>query len=394
MWLGLIGVIVIALGSADARAAEAVVTTYDGRTLTGELINQSTDSVTLRISGINTPIPRRSIQSIEMKDTPEEQYRKLRAELDDQDQDGRYRLAYMMYEKKWYGLAIRELESMSSDFPDSDKVRSLMTVIRSRVERQEQEEAASGRTRSTTTNTEPAAPATAGNPPGPDQRLSEEQVNAIRVYEVDLDEEPRITVPQDTIKKLFEKYGKEDELNIDEREFRRLSGHEQLALMFELQARDLYPEVLIRQDPPALKAYRIGLHQRYVMNYCATNGCHGDNSPGGLFLYRMQPNSNATVYTNFYILNRMKREQRSMIDRDEPRRSLLLQYGLKRDVASNPHPEVQGWRAQFMDEDDARFKQYADALDLLWKPAPDYGISYTPPVFTDNPSADADTEQP
>jgi hypothetical protein len=370
--------IVVCVLSSGAWASEAVVTTYDGRTLTGELISQDQTTVTLLISGIKTPIPQRSIQSIEIKDAPDEQYRKLRAELDDEDLDGRYRLAYQMYEKQWFELAMVELQSMRRDFPDSDKVGALQNVIQSRMDNQRRE---------TTSQTRPE-PGNQNNTvtevtevPGPEQRLTEEQINALRVYEVDLAEEPRITIKPETIEKLYETYASDDRLTKDRRAFRRLAGHEQLEVLFELQARDLYPEVIIRQDSPAMKAFRSQVHQRYALNYCAANGCHGDNSPGGLFLFRVQPNSDATVYTNFYILNRMKREQGAMIDRDKPQRSLLLQYGIRRDAAATPHPEVKGWRPQFVDDQDPRFGQIADAIDLFWKPAPDYGISYSPPVW-------------
>ncbi|MEZ6192302.1 MAG: hypothetical protein R3C45_13570 [Phycisphaerales bacterium] len=89
----------------------------------------------------------------------------------------------------------------------------------------------------------------------------------------------------------------------------------------------------------------------------------------------------------------MKGAGGSMIDRDEPRRSLLLQYGLERNAAATPHPDVPGWRAQFNNEEDARFVQYAEAIDKLWKPAPDYGISYSPPVWKQEEPAAAPAPQ-
>lgn len=378
IWLGLIFAMAICLVSGSARASEAVVTTYDGRTLTGELVSQDQKTVTLLISGIKTPIPQRSIQSIEIKDAPHEQYRKLRAELEDDDLDGRYRLAYVMYEKKWFELAMTELQSLGRDFPDVDKVGSLRDLVQSKFEKQQNE------TRRITRPVPGGQNGTVNEvtqTPGPEQRMTEEDINAIRVYEVDLAEEPRITLTPETIEKLYDTYATDDRLTKDRRAFRKLTGDQQLKVLFDLQARELYPEVVIRQDAPALKAFRSQVHQRYVLNYCAASGCHGDNSPGNLFLFRIQPNSDATVYTNFYALNRLKRGEDSMIDRDEPNRSLLLQFGLKRDAASTPHPEVQGWRPQFLNEEDKRFVLYTESLDLLWKPAPDYGISYSPPVW-------------
>ncbi len=382
-WLGLLIAVLMYMPVAKVLASEAVVTTYDDRTLTGELVSQDENTVTLLISGIKTPIPRQSIKSIEIKDAPPEQYRKLRAELDDDDLDGRYRLAYQMYEKKWYELAMVELQSMRRDFPDSDKVRALQTVVQSRIDREREEARQTIRP-----STGPGASNPTTQPdvevngmPGPERRLTEEQINTIRVYEVDLSEEPNISLKPETIEKLYENYSSNDRLTKDRREFRRMPGHEQLEVLFDLQARELYPEVIIRQDSPAIKAFRTKLHQRYVLSYCAATGCHGDGSPGNLFLFRTQPNSDPTVYTNFYILNQIKQPQGVMIDRDEPGRSLLLQYGLDRDAAAAPHPDVKGWRPQFVDDQDPRYRDYMDAIDLLWKPAPDYGIDYTPPVL-------------
>ena len=374
--------------TSHAVAREAVVTTVDGRKLSGEMLSQDEVTVTLLISGIKTPIPRRSIESIELKPEPREQYRQMRAELENDDLDGRYRLAYTMYEKKWFDLSLAELNALEREFPDSDKVRTLKAVVQSRIDREN--EVAERRT--------PTEAAASGQDnvnvvteaPGNEQLLTQEQINLIRVYEADLDAEPKVTVPPETIEKLFQTYASDDRLVKDQRAFRRLPGHEQLNILFDLQARELYGDVVIRQDSPAIKAFRSQLHQRYALNYCATTGCHGDKSPGGLFLFRIQPNSDETVYTNFYILNQMQKTQGAMIDRDQPRRSLLLQYGLKRDAAATPHPEVPGWRPQFINEQDKRFEAYVEVIDQLWKPAPEYGISYRPPVFEDSVSAPAE----
>jgi hypothetical protein len=368
-------------------AREAVVTTLQGRTLTGELVSQDESTVTLMISGIKTPIPRRSIESVELKPEPDEQYRQMRSELEDNDLDGRYRLAYSMYEKKWYGLALAELKSLEQAFPESNKVRSLMVVVRSGLERQQANPPRSGQPQP---SPQPKSVNVVTELPGPELRLTEEQINLIRVYEADLAAQPQVTVPPETIEKLFKTYASDDRLSKDRRAFRRMPGYEQLGVLFDLQARELYGEVVVRQDSPAIKAFRSQLHQRYVLNYCATTGCHGDNSPGGLFLFRVQPNSDATVYTNFYILSRLERPAGRMIDRDEPRRSLLLQYGLNRDAAATPHPDVPGWRQQFVDEGDTRFQQYVDVIDGLWKPAPNYGISYSPPVWQEDTQDQAD----
>ena len=256
-WLGLLIAVLLYMPVAKVLASEAVVTTYDDRTLTGELVSQDENTVTLLISGIKTPIPRQSIKSIEIKDAPPEQYRKLRADLDDDDLDGRYRLAYQMYEKKWYELAMVELQSMRRDFPDSDKVRALQTVVQSRIDREREEARQTIRPNNNTVNNRPTTQPDieVDGMPGPERRLTEEQINTIRVYEVDLSEEPNISLKPETIEKLYENYATNERLTKDRREFKRMPGHEQLEVIFDLQARELYPEVVIRQDSPAIKAF-------------------------------------------------------------------------------------------------------------------------------------------
>jgi len=394
--LKLVCALVVFLITCPTWAREAVVTTSDGRTLTGELVSQDEVTVTLVISGIKTPIPRRSVLSVEIKPDPQEQYRQMRAELADDDLDGRYRLAYTMYEKKWFPLALTELNAMLESIPESEKAgafaskaTSLASVVQSRLAREQEQTPREHPVVARSNNKGPRATTEA---PGPEGRLTDEQINLIRVYEVDLDAKPRITIPSDTIDKLFETYASDERLNKDRRAFRRLSGDKQLDKLFELQARELYSKVIIRQDAPAIKDFRSQLHQRYVLNYCAASGCHGDASPGGLFLFRVQSNSDATVYTNFYILNSLQNTAGSVIDRDTPKRSLLLQYGLNRQAAASAHPDVPGWRAQFKNEDDERFRTYADVIDQLFKPAPEYGISYTPPVWQ-APGTDQDAPQ-
>jgi hypothetical protein len=382
-------VVALMVVTSYAWASEAVVTTHEGRTLTGELVSEDSSTVTLLISGIKTPIPRTSIQSVEIMAEPQEQYKQMRSELEDDDFEGRYRLAYTMFEKKWYGLAMSELQSLERAFPDNNKTRSLQTVVQSRIDRARDSAPANVST-ADRSQRDPVTVVTQA--PGGDQLLTEEQINLIRIYEVDLDTQPRVTLTPETIEKLFKTYASDDRLDKDRREFQRMPGHEKLDVLFTLQARELYGEVIIQQDSPAIKAFRSQLHQRYVLNYCAATSCHGDKSPGGLFLFRIQPNSDATVYTNFYILNRMEKSQGALIDRDMPRRSLLLQYGLNRDAAATPHPDVPGWRQQFVNEQDQRFEQYVDVINQLWKPAPNYGISYRPPVWQDDAASEQDAD--
>ena len=297
-----------------------------------------------------------------------------------------------MYEKKWYELAMVELQSLARQFPEDEKVAALRTLVQSKIDDQQKDTRSDTRPSPTGSNNNPVTEVT--DTPSPDQRLTEEQISTIRVYEVDLAQEPRSLSRRKPLTRLYEAYASNDQLTKDRRAFKRMPGYEQLQVLFNLQARELYPEVIIRQDSPAIKEFRSQLHQRYVLNYCGATGCHGDGSPGGLYLFRILPNSDATVYTNFYILNRIHNAQGAMIDRDEPRRSLLLQYGIKREGLRHAAPGGRGLATAIQRRPGPRFLQYADVINMLWQPAPEYGISYSPPVWRAETEQDKPAEQP
>jgi hypothetical protein len=166
----------------------------------------------------------------------------------------------------------------------------------------------------------------------------------------------------------------------EQRLFRGLDGVVQLGTIFSVQARELYPKVKVRTDPPVMRSFRVDGTHTFVLNYCGSVGCHGGPAAGDLFLYRTEANVDRTVYTNFYTLNQYRNAAGRMIDRDQPRRSLLLQYALPKEVAATPHPNVPGWRPSFQTEDDPRYASVINWIDSLFKPEPNYGIEYTSPT--------------
>ena len=74
-----------------------------------------------------------------------------------------------------------------------------------------------------------------------------------------------------------------------------------------------------------------------------------------------------------------------MIDRDEPRTSLLAAYGLPRAEAKTPHPDVPGFRPYFRTRNDKRYGSMIDWIDRLRHPlrARHYGIQVAPATTPD-----------
>lgn len=381
--------LVIANFAAVAAAEQAIITTTDGNQIEGELISEDDEQVVIRISGIRTTLPRDRVASIEIQPSIEEVYRERRAELDDDDLDGRYDLAYDLYRQNALDLALRELADMVERFPDSERVIRLQRVVEQRREMLEQRESETDRPdRRPSRRVRPDEPMR----DEPADRLTADQINRIRVYEIDLAAEPRIQIPDPVLEEFLQRYAADDRVPSDregQAAFKRADAVQQLELMFTVQAREFYDQVIVRQDPPVLRDFRTQMHNQYVLNYCGTNQCHGgDDAPGGLRVLHRRPMSVATVYTNFYLLHTYQNEQGRMIQRGEAERSLLLQYGLPREMAEVPHPEVAGWSPRFTGVDDRFFQRYAAILERLWTPAPDYGIDFQPDWLPPAPMED------
>lgn len=427
-WTGLAVVILsMAVVAPAALAARAELVLKNGRTVSGEIKSETPEAVTLIIANIDTPFPREEIREIRYVKTPAEEYAQRRAALKDDDIDGRYRLAFWLFENKELDLARRELDQLSAAAPDNQQVQLLSRVVDERIKlrdsaRPQQDPPAmspaeAARLEEAGKLAEALAAyrsllATAGDaqkpqieaavkrvqqrlasdpvtPPVdlPTQKLDAKAINLLRLYELPENlaaAKPRVVVPREVVEKIITDFANEDIVpkgTADQNRFRAAEGWQKLDLIFRLRARQFYDQITVPDDPPAMRTFRTQIHQRYVLNYCATSECHGGKKAGNLFLYRDDPNSEATVYTNFYILNQAQNKDGYLLDRDRAKteRSLLIQYGLPRNRALTPHPEVKGWRPQIRDERDPQYALLLDWVKSLYYPAPNYGISFTPP---------------
>jgi hypothetical protein len=148
-------------------------------------------------------------------------------------------------------------------------------------------------------------------------------------------------------------------------------------------------DVIIQNDPPAMLEFRQRI-QPFVLNNCATSGCHGTVQPAKFSLIT-PGDSEAAMYTNFYTLQRHVKKaptagdnvfghgELRIIDRQMPAQSLLLQYGLPPAIAEFDHPEVPNFRAPYRGLNDARYQQVLRWISESLVPVPpDYGFTVGP----------------
>ncbi len=381
-------VLVAAQPAADQNSqdtgVECVITKRDGTELNGILVERTEDQIVVRIAGIRTAVPRIQIADLEFLPPVEERYERMRSAIDDTDVEGRLHLAAWLRDRERYQLALDEVEGVLRVESYNKIARDMRTWLEAQLKLRRGEEG--GEDRGTAEIRDHARDRNRETFP----LLTRDEVNLIRVYEVDLADPPKMIIGRDIIQRLMEENASSDLIPAtrDGREaLFRAPAHRVLELMFRLQARDLYAEVRVLEDPASMRRFKKDVHAAWFINACASARCHGGEQAGRLWVHDKGVNSDQTAYTNFLILEKFRlRDGTPLIDWAEPARSPMLQMALPVGVSLFPHPEVgsgrgtRAWRPVFRSTDDRRFREAVEWIESMYRPRPDYRVDYTPPV--------------
>lgn len=392
------------------KAEEIRVIVRGGRSVTGLLVSESAGGVRVRVDGRELVVPASDVIHVEYLAPIEERYREKRAKISPGDTEMRLLLAEWLRDRERYGLALIEAEAVLGADPGHRRARTLVSWLRAQLVLEQ-------RTRTRTPgeaedddegeNERGAWRSRADDVP----LISSDAVNLIRVYEIDLQDPPRVTIPRPTLERLLTDHADHPLVPRDDegrRVFLASRPSRQLDLMFRAQARELYADVRVLDDPSSMSVFRDDIHGRWLVQACASSGCHGGAAAGRLRFASRYPNRTETVYTNFLILSRFRLANgEGLIDFDRPEASAFLRAGLRRDQSERVanengedvwvHPEVpatrarRGWRAIFRGPDDRRYEEAVAWIKSLYRPRPEYPITYDP-----NPVEEAveDTEPP
>ncbi|NOG54386.1 MAG: hypothetical protein HND57_08670 [Planctomycetes bacterium] len=379
----------------------------DGQEFVGTLVQRDREAVILRIVGINTTFDPYDVVRITLEKTFVEYFKEMRQRIPRHDYDGRYKLCTWVYERAEYELAEAELLALIEDEPGHEKARTLLGRTRAALQLQKEREAKDGG-EPTEKQPTPAQP----NPDGKrvlteEQQLrsyllDKEEMNVLRVYEINLREPPSMQIPNSAIKMLLTSYEGSELIPTqpeEKRLFYRKPASEILDIMFRLRARELYPMVRVIGEPESLNVFRHQIHRTWLVNSCASDQCHGSRSSSGrLFLYNKPPTADPVVYTNYLILVRTTAsDDTPLLDYLHPEKSLLVQAGLPRETAVQPHPEVPDWKPVFESITDPAAETTINWIRLLYRPQlqDGYPLKFTPPGLMDpKPVAEAQTQPP
>lgn len=354
-----------------------------GERLEGKFISGDEQRVVIRIAGVDLKIERDGIERMSVLDPPAERYKRMRGQIADDDAERLVVLAEWLQRRRMFAEAMTELDAALLVDPTNAeglRLRRVVEQLASLAERQgsgARGEAEKAR-QSSEAKRFPSRPKAAEFP-----LLADDEINLMKVYEVDLRDPPKMTISRETIQKLIVRFG-DDPLIPESREAREAfflkPPEEVLDVMFRLRARDMYEQVRVADQPRSMKLFRDHVHAGWLVSSCASTACHGGSDSGRLQLFNYRPTAEASVYTNFIILDRFRtRDDRPLIDYEEPERSLLLQMSLPRDDARTPHPRIPGWQPAFRNREARRYLQTIEWIRSMYRPRPDYPVEYVPP---------------
>lgn len=359
-----------------------VVYLRNGQTREGVIIEDTFDYVLVEIEGIPARLRREFVDHVVLEPTFEQRYQEYRATIRPHMYDRHMALCRWLVRHRRYELAKENLEELLSR-EELHEARELLKLVDAQLALRP------------TVAAEPEPIIEPDDMPLQPQRepaalLSHEDVNLMRVYEVDFDNPPRINIRPETVRRFFQSYGTHESVpasQSDRNAMIRGDATRILRLMFELRARELYPDVEVTSEPYSMNQFRLRVHNTWLLNNCATSGCHGGPEGGDLYLHRRNHTDARVRYTNFMILEKLEVDPDwPLVNYENPEMSLIIQYGLPRNTARLPHPDVPGWQPVFARAND-RMKQGAvHWIRSMMQPRPDYPIDFDPmPRWKDVP---------
>lgn len=378
------------LSATVAMARPGIVRTTDGQTFEGDVTVDESDAniVIVTVRGIPMRLERSRIASTEYTEGYEKQFADKMAKLAPNDVQGRLALAREALDQRHHVLAREAAEAARTLDPNNADAVALLETIRSQI-RLEQ-------TRSTTQSTTSPAGTTggrataggaAGTQPTSDSParvgnitlLSPADINVIRQMELRAeDRNVRIRFDRD-VSRRFMRYA-----NLQPREWNLMPDTEKVQRILTQGTPEMQRDVLILNDPPTMFQFRRQV-QPWVLQNCATSGCHGGTESAKLNLV-VPGDSDAAAYTNFYLMQSYKKKTRQaddalfgrgdmrLIDRQRPEQSLLLQNALPGAIAEFDHPDVANYKPSLRSTNDTRYRAVLDWIGSLRPVDTNYGI--------------------
>ncbi len=358
----------------------------NGQTRQGVVIEDTFEHVLLEVDGIRAKLVREAVDYVVLEPTFQERYERFKAALTPNMHEQHFSLCRWLLELREYELAKKELTELIKNKP-TPQAQRLLTIVNAQLAlvKPSDRSAEDQQTESAALPTGAADPRTGPvleQDLLPKEIITRQDVNTIRVFEIDFHNPPHVTISADTIRSLIETYGSSKLIPMGSARTAmfRAEPLEIVNLMFQLRARELYPEIVVETEPYSLNLFRRRVHDSWLTKNCATSRCHGGVHAGRFFLHGRGHKNDRVRYTNLLILERLDLDpQWPLINYDEPTMSLIVQHGLPRTLARKPHPDVPGWKPVFNRNNQRMLEDTVEWIEAMLRPRPEYPVEYDPP---------------
>jgi hypothetical protein len=379
-WCGILAV----MFCSPLMARDGMIQTTDGKRLQGDIQDVAgLDSVAITDHGVVVTIPRSNITRIEYTEDMQSEFSKRLANMAPTDVRGRVELSRWALDRNLFVQARQAALDAQAIDPSNSDAQMLLQEIQSQQILQNRQAAATQASEAATPTIEPTMQDDGAF-------LSESDVNVIRQWEIKGDlrqaENVHVTFSPTVFKEYLSRSG------ADAKAFNAATPVSQAMQIIQFGDPELSAQVQILDDPLSLFEFHSNILPQMLVG-CASSGCHGGKNGQEFFLHR-HVSKPVGWYTDFYILRTYEQKLSlagnvwgngpmlvPMIDTSHPTRSLAIQYGLPRNLAAIPHPDVVGFRPLYRDEKDPGYLRMINWIGQSLKPFdPDYGIQFVLPT--------------
>lgn len=374
-----LAVVVAATGSALFAGRVGVVRTSTGEVFEGDITERS-DEVVVRAHGVDTVVTRDRITDIDYTSYTDRFNERLAALAKD-DVDGRIALAREAFERHADPDALKAVASAIDIDPLNRDARQLETAISAQIQLEARTGAAASRPSTSTAGDDETR--SKSNTFRRQKGLDDEQANRIRQLELSASDTVRVQFRNNVRKRFVD-----SQPGMSYRAFSARGDVDQAQAILARGTQEMRDDVIIRGDPNSIQSF--GKHvQTALVQGCASSNCHGGTHAGDFRLMAGAPDP-STMITNFYLVTQYAEKVDSddrgmfappslpMVDRGNPRDSLVFQYALPRAKAKYKHPVVRGWDGLFRDDQDRLARDIIDWIDKdLARLRSDYGVTFS-----------------
>lgn len=335
-----------------------VVLLKDGSQRRGMLLEDGFEGVRLQVGPRTERIGLSNVVGVRWRPTVAQEIEARKATIRSSDPAEMARFIRWLIMEGHVEQAAEEIEKYTKDFPKARMTsKQLQELLAARPQLDEQAPKRSSKPR---------------RPALPNGALTPTEVNRIRIWEYDFENPSPVRIPGELRRTFHARHlGKNGFPNL--KTLRRLPDHEFLRLLCEMKDRDLYDEVQITVDPPALDRFRRTIHDRWLLPKCGS--CHTrESSAGGFGLETQDANKPEVRMLNLLLLEQAAASDGTpLLNWRNPAESRLLDLGKDPRAAKYPHPEVEGYTPVFHRGREAWVTNVIEWLEMMYRPRPNLG---------------------